>query len=505
MSPRQFFYLISVGFILFCSFLSFLYPIWLWSFLIIIPLFFLGIYETIQTKHAIMRIYPLVGRFRYWMEELRPKVYQYFIESDTDGTPVNRNTRSVIYQRAKRELSTKAFGTQEDVNAVGFEWVQHSMYPLDLDHYKVEDLRVRIGGPFCEKPYNASILNISAMSYGSLSKNAILALNKGAKLGNFAHNTGEGGYSPYHMAPGGDIIWQIGTGYFGARKADGGFDNDKFAQKAQLDQVKMIEIKLSQGAKPGHGGILPAAKNTPEIAAIRGVTAHTDVMSPSAHREFHSPVELLDFIERLRKLSGGKPIGIKMCVGNLAEVDDLIGVMASQERYPDFITVDGAEGGTGAAPLEFTNRVGMPLTEGLVHVCNRLREYRLNKKIKVIAAGKIFTAFDVIRVLAIGADACYSARGMMLAMGCIQALICNKNKCPSGIATQDPEMMRGLVVEEKYKRVANYHDATLEAVAEMLSAMGVKSLEELDRRHISRRIETNVVRNYDELYPLARI
>lgn len=501
MSPRKTFYLIFMGIFAFLSLLSYLYPLWLWGFVFTIPLFCLGVYETYQKKHAIMRIYPLVGRFRYWMEELRPKVYQYFIESDTDGTPVNRNTRSVIYQRAKRELSTKAFGTQEDVNAVGFEWVQHSMYPLDLDHYKLEDLRVRIGGPYCEKPYDASILNISAMSYGSLSKNAIMALNQGAKLGGFAHNTGEGGYSPYHQSPGGDIIWQIGTGYFGARKADGGFDDEKFREKATRDQVKMIEIKLSQGAKPGHGGILPAAKNTPEIALIRGVIPHTDVMSPSAHREFHNPHELLDFIERLRKLSGGKPIGIKMCVGNLGEVDDLIGVMASQERYPDFITVDGAEGGTGAAPLEFTNRVGMPLTEGLVHICNRLSEFRLNKKIKVIAAGKIFTAFDVIRALAIGADACYSARGMMLAMGCIQALICNQNKCPSGIATQDPELVRGLVVEEKYKRVANFHAATLESVAEMLSAMGVRHLEDISRKHIYRRVENNVVRNYDEIYP----
>lgn len=503
MSPRQHFYALFCGVFVITGFMSWLYPLWLWSFAVSLPLFILGIYETIQTRHTIMRIYPLVGRMRYWMEDLRPKIYQYFIESDTDGTPINRNIRSVIYQRAKRELSTKAFGTQEDVNAVGYEWVQHSMYPLGLDYFKLDDLRVKIGSPFCKKPYSASILNISAMSFGSLSQNAILSLNKGAKMGGFAHNTGEGGLSPYHLQGGGDIIWQIGTGYFGARNEHGGFSAEKFKEKATLEQVKMIEIKLSQGAKPGHGGILPAAKNTPEIAAIRGVIPHTDVMSPSGHTEFSNPEGLLDFIDKLRELSGGKPIGIKMCVGNFGEVDDLIGLMASRNRYPDFITVDGAEGGTGAAPLEFSNRVGTPLTEGLVHVTNRLREYGLNKKIKVIAAGKVFTAFDIIRLLSIGADACYSARGMMLALGCIQALICNTNKCPSGVATQDHEFMRGLVIEDKYKRVAHFHGATLEAVAEMLSAMGVKHVSDLDRKHIYRRVEDNVVLSYNEIYPPA--
>ncbi len=504
MSPRQHFYLLSGAIFLVTGLLSLLYPLWLWSFAITVPLFALGVYETIQKRHTIMRIYPLVGRMRYWMEDLRPKIYQYFIESDTDGTPINRNIRSLIYQRAKRELSTKAFGTQENVNAVGYEWVQHSLYPLGLDFYKLDDLRVKIGSPACKKPYSASILNISAMSFGSLSKNAILALNKGAKMGGFAHNTGEGGLSPYHIAGGGDIIWQIGTGYFGARDEHGRFCPQKFKEKASLEQVKMIELKLSQGAKPGHGGILPAAKNTQEIASIRGVIAHTDVMSPSGHTEFNDPASMLAFIEKLRELSGGKPIGIKMCVGSFGEVDDLIGLMSSKDSYPDYIAIDGAEGGTGAAPLEFSNRMGTPLTDGLVHVTNRLREYNLNKKIKVIAGGKIFTAFDVIRVLSLGADLCYSARGMMLSMGCIQALICNTNRCPSGVATQDPEFMRGLVVEDKYKRVAHFHGATLEAVAEMLSAMGVKHVTDLTRKHIYRRVEDNVVLTYNEIYPPTR-
>jgi glutamate synthase domain-containing protein 2 len=501
MSARQSFY--SIFLVLFSAQALFISqnPVWMWSLFITVPFFVLGVYETLQKRHTILRIYPIVGRLRYWMEELRPKIYQYFIESDTNGTPIDRNTRSIIYQRSKKALSTRPFGTQENLNNEGYEWVKHSMYPLDLDHYKLNDLRIIIGQSQCEKPYSSSLLNISAMSFGSLSKNAIEALSKGAKTGGFAHNTGEGGLTPYHINGGGDLIWQIGTGYFGARTLEGNFDAKKFQEKATLEQVKMIELKLSQGAKPGHGGILPAIKNTKEIAGIRGVEPHTDVMSPSAHKEFHDAAGLLDFVEKLRSLSGGKPVGIKLCVGHYEEFDSLVESMVKEDKYPDYICVDGAEGGTGAAPLEFSNHMGAPLREGLVHVCNRLHEFEIKDKITVIAAGKIFTSFDIVKALALGADAVYSARGMMLSLGCIQALVCNQNKCPTGITTQDPELVRGLVVEYKYQRVANFHYATLGAVAEMLCAMGVRSFSELSRRHIFRRVDYSSVKNYEELYP----
>lgn len=501
MSARQNFYLIFLALFIAQGVFSFYHPIWLWSFLGTLPFFMLGVYETLQKRHTILRIYPLVGRFRYWMEELRPKIYQYFVESDIDGTPIDRNTRSIIYQRSKKALSSKPFGTQQNLDTEGYEWVKHSLYPLDLDHFNLTDLRVVIGEHQCEKAYSSSLLNISAMSYGSLSHNAIKALSSGAKIGNFAHNTGEGGLSPYHIDGGGDLIWQIGTGYFGARTPDGQFDEKAFQEKACMEQVKMIELKLSQGAKPGHGGILPALKNTPEIAKIRGVEPYTDVLSPSGHKEFSDNSGLLKFVDKLRTLSGGKPVGIKLCVGHYHEFDLLVQTMVDEDRYPDYICVDGAEGGTGAAPLEFTNYMGAPLREGLIHVCNRLNDVDLKKKIKVIAAGRIFTSFDIVKVLALGADACYSARGMMLSLGCIQALVCNQNKCPTGIATQDPELSRGLVVSDKCQRVANFHHGTLEAVAEMMCAMGVSSLGDLKRHHIFRRVDYSSVKDYAELYP----
>ena len=471
------------------------------TYFLTLPLIALGFYDMTQKKRTLMRNYPILGRGRYVMEFLRPKIYQYFVESDTGGTPINRITRSVVYQRAKEQLSSTPFGTQLDVYEPGYEWINHSMNPLDLHDVKADELRVLVGNEKCKQPYSLSIFNISAMSFGSLSKNAIEALNKGAKIGNFAHNTGEGSASPYHLKNGGDLIWQIGTGYFGCRTKDGRFNPEAFAEKSKTPQIKMIELKLSQGAKPGHGGILPAEKNTEEIAKTRMVEPHTRVNSPSNHREFSSSTGLLDFIEKLRELSGGKPVGIKMCIGNPIEFFELCQLMKQKDIYPDFITVDGSEGGTGAAPLEFSNSIGMSLIDGIIIVSNTLMQFGIKEKIKIIAAGKILTGFDIIKTIALGADACYSARGMMLALGCIQALECNTNHCPTGVATQNPQLVVGLDIEDKAKRVANFHLHTVEAAAEILAATGLKSTTELKRTHIWRRISPTDIRTYEQLYP----
>jgi len=459
----------------------------------------MGVYDMIQTKHSIRRIYPVFGRLRYVMEDLRPKVYQYFIESDIDGRPLNRIDRSTVYQRAKQDNDTMAFGTQNDVYAPGYEWMCHSIAPKSfstLDH----DPRVLIGNKDCRQPYHASILNISAMSYGSLSANAVEAMNGGAKIGNFAHNTGEGGLSDYHLKQGGDIIWQIGTGYFGCRNEEGNFSPDLFAQKAQLPNVKMIEIKISQGAKPGHGGILPAIKNTPEIARIRHIQPHTTVESPPYHTAFDSPKGLIQFIKQLRDLSGGKPIGFKLCIGHKSEFMAICKAMISQNTYPDFIR---GEGGTGAAPQEFSNYVGAPLLDALAFVDDVLRGLNIKQHIKVIASGKIMTAFHIARAAALGADACNSARAMMLALGCIQALICNTNRCPTGITTQDRRLTQGLVVDDKKHRIANYHKNTLKAFVELMGAAGLVGMEDISRSHIYRRVSLTAMHSFEEIFPSA--
>ena len=464
----------------------------------------IGYMDVFQRHQTLRKNYPLFGRLRYVMEELRPKVYQYFIESDIDGSPINRVKRSVVYQRAKHDLATKPYGTQEDVYAEGYEWINHSMYPYSFDEIPDSFSRVKVGGKDCLKPYAASIFNISAMSYGALSKTAIEALNMGAMLGGFAHNTGEGSISPYHKKHGGDLIWQIGTGYFGCRTLDGHFDPDKFKNVASQDQVKMIEIKLSQGAKPGHGGILPAEKNNKEIASIRGVLPHTTVESPPGHSAFRNNEELCHFIDKLRELSGGKPIGIKLCFGNRLEFHELCKTMIKTGISPDFITVDGAEGGTGAAPLEFSDSIGTPLKEGLIKVNNILRGYNLRDDLKIFASGKVLTGFDLIKAFALGADGCYSARGMMLALGCIQALLCNNNKCPAGIATQDPMLTKGLDPQVKGQRIANFHKETVKSVREILAASGAKVPGELDRSHIYRRVSPVEVKNYEEIFPIRK-
>lgn len=478
----------------------YLNPNWYVILAIIVALTALGYYDMVQTKHSVMRIYPVLGRLRYVMEELRPKIYQYFIESDIDGRPINRIDRSTIYQRAKRDNDTMPFGTQLDVYSEGYEWMCHSMAPKDfktLDH----NPRVMIGNKDCTQPYSCSIFNISAMSYGALSSNAVEAMNAGAKIGGFAHNTGEGGLSHYHLKHGGDVIWQIGTGYFGCRTEDGNFDEALFQQKSQTPQVKMIEIKISQGAKPGHGGILPAAKNTPEIAAIRHIKPHIEVDSPPYHKAFSTPREMVQFIQKLRTLSGGKPIGFKLCIGHKSEFIGICKAMIELDIYPDFITVDGAEGGTGAAPQEFSNYVGAPLLDGLDFVHNILTGLDIRKHIKIIASGKITSGFHIVRALALGADACYTARAMMMAVGCIQALLCNTNRCPTGVATQDPKLTVGLVVEDKKHRVANYHKKTVESVVELLGASGLEKKENITRSHIYRRISFQSMLTYEEIFP----
>lgn len=481
------------------------YPHSIWLYAFTIPLFLLGIYEMLQNKRTIMKNYPLFGRMRYIMEELRPKIYQYFVESDTDGTPISRIYRSLVYQRAKNQISTTPFGTQLDVYAPGYEWVNHSMSPLPLDRVTNENLRVNVGGPSCAKPYSLSIFNISAMSYGSLSSHAIEALNWGAQLGGFAHNTGEGSASEFHLKRNGDLIWQVGTGYFGCRNDDGTFNPHAFAERANHANIKMIEIKLSQGAKPGHGGILPAKKNTPLIAKARGVKPYTTVSSPSNHSAFSDHRGLLNFVVQLRELSGGKPIGFKICFGSPEEFEDLCKMMVETKIAPDFITIDGGEGGTGAAPLEFSNSIGMSLRDGLIYVTDFLNAYDLKKDIKILSSGKILTGFDIIRAISLGADACYSARGMMLSLGCIQALECNTNKCPAGVATQNPKLYKGLDVTDKHVRVASYHKETVHAVAEMLAAIGHDSTQKLTRNCVWRRISPTEIKRYGELFPDIKI
>ena len=457
----------------------------------------IAIYDLCQKKHTILRNFPVLGHIRYFLEFFRPEIQQYFVADDRSERPFDREKRTLIYERAKNARDTVPFGTTRDVDSVGYEWILHSLVPK---HVSEVTSHIQVGGPQCTKPYLASRLNISAMSHGALSPNAIRALNAGAKIGNFAHNTGEGGLSEYHLESGGDIIFQIGTGYFGCRNDKGEFDETEYTKEATRESVKMIELKLSQGAKPSHGGILPAAKLTEEIARIRKVPMGQDVLSPPAHTAFSTPDGLLKFIARLRELSGGKPTGFKLCVGQQQEFMAVCKAMLSTGILPDFITVDGAEGGTGAAPLEYVNHVGMPLDGGLVFVHNCLVGIGVRDKIRLIASGKIVTGFDMVSKMALGADMCNSARGMMMALGCIQSLQCHANTCPTGVATQDERLMRGLVPQEKKVRVANFHRNTVHAFLELVGAMGLNNPSDIKPSMLKRRIDPQTVKGFDDIY-----
>ncbi|MFT3689905.1 FMN-binding glutamate synthase family protein [Paenirhodobacter sp.] len=476
--------------------------IW-WGWLFSLALLFwlltgLGVYDLIQTRHSILRNYPIMGHLRFLFEEIRPEIRQYLIESDKDEEPFSRDERTLVYQRAKNIEAARPFGTTQRVYESGYQWLTHSTRPK---HITDSDFRVRIGGPDCTQPYDASIYNISAMSFGALSANAILALNTGAKKGGFAHDTGEGGISRYHRTGGGDLIYEIGSGYFGCRNDDGSFSPERFSVTAADPQVKMIEIKLSQGAKPGHGGMLPAAKISPEIAEARGVPMGVDCISPPSHSAFSTPLEMMAFIAQLRELSGGKPVGFKLCIGHRREFMCMVKAMLETGITPDFIVIDGKEGGTGAAPQEFANHMGMPLIEGLTFAHNTLRGAGIRHKIRIGASAKLISAFDIAKVLALGADWANSARGFMFAVGCIQAQSCHTNRCPVGVATQDPRRQHALVVPDKAERVANFHRNTLKALAEFTGAAGLDHPGKFMPQHfLMREKDRNMVVG-DEVYP----
>jgi len=458
----------------------------------------LGVRDLIQRRHSIQRGFPVIGHIRWFAELVRPEIRQYLIESDEEAAPFSRSQRSLVYQRAKGESGSRSFGTLLDVYRDGYEFIGHSTAPrTPTDPAK---FRIDIGGPQCTKPYSASVFNISAMSFGSLSANAIMALNEGARMGGFSHDTGEGAISPYHRRMGGDIVWEVASGYFGCRTLDGRFDPDRFARTAAEGQVKMIEIKLSQGAKPGHGGVLPAAKVTAEIAETRGIPMGQDCVSPSRHTAFSTPLEMMAFIAELRRLSGGKPVGFKLCLGHPWEFMAMVKAMLETGVVPDFVVVDGSEGGTGAAPTEFSDHIGAPMREGLLFVHNTLVGAGLRDKIKIGAAGKIVSAFDIASVLAIGADWANAARGFMFALGCVQSLSCASNRCPTGVATQDPVRQTALYVPDKAERVYNFHRMTLRALSEMLAAAGLEHPSELRAHHLARRVSATEIRPFNELH-----
>lgn len=480
--------------------IGYFWPGIFWSLIVLAPLIGIGFYDALQKPHTVLRNFPVIGHVRYWFESIRPEIQQYFVESNIDAHPIEREMRSIAYQRAKGALETKPFGTERDVYQTGYEWVAHAL----TDVPPIESApRMIIGSSQCKQPYSSSLLNVSGMSYGALSPNAIKALNLGAKKGQFAHNTGEGGISPYHLQ-GGDLIWQLGTAYFGCRTPTGGFDPEKFREQSARDEVKMIELKLSQGAKPGHGGMLPACKVTEELAEIRGVPVGEDVLSPPRHQEFKTPIQMMEFIARLRELANGKPVGFKLCVGRRLEVLSICKAMRETGIVPDFITVDGGEGGTGAAPLEFSNSVGMPARDAWNIVHNALVGSGLRKEVRIIASGKLMTGFHMVRAMALGADLCNSARAMMFALGCIQALRCNTNKCPTGITTQNPKLYYGLDVDDKFERVYRFHHGSMESLRELMIAMGVRDVDEITPDRFFRRTGDLRAHSFAELYDFLK-
>lgn len=472
------------------------HPSWWWGAAIFVALTAVGCWDLLQKRHAVRRNYPVTAHFRYMFESIGPEIRQYFVETDTEERPFSRQQRAIVYQRAKNVLDKRPFGTQGNVYENGYEWINHSLAPTKLDTH---DFRVVIGAS-AAKPYSASVFNISAMSFGSLSANAIRALNEGARRGGFYHDTGEGSISQYHRENGGDLVWEIGSGYFGCRDDEGRFSEERFVANANSDQVKMIEVKLSQGAKPGQGGILPAPKVSPEIAAARGVPIGVDCVSPAKHSAFSTPIELLQFVDRLRRLSGGKPTGFKLAIGHPWEWFGVAKAMIETGLRPDFIVVDGGEGGTGAAPLEFTDHVGAPLREALLLVHNTLVGLNLRQHVRIGAAGKVITAFDIVRTLALGADWCNAARGYMFALGCIQSQNCHTDRCPTGVATQDPSRQKALDPLDKATRVFQYQQNTLKALKELIAAAGLNHPEEIGPEHVVRRISSTEVRSLAVLH-----
>ena len=493
--------LILVAIALLVSLLSLPHPVALFSTVIFGMLTGVGLRDITQKQHALNRNYPIAGHLRTLIESVRPQIRQYLMESDTDGMPFNREERSIVYQRAKDQEDKKPFGTELDIYGAGYEWINHSIAPSIV---KGKGLELVVGSEQCLQPYSMSRFNISAMSFGSLGANAVAALNKGAKLGGFTHDSGEGGVSRYHREQGGDLIWEIGSGYFGCRNAEGGFDPDRFAQQASSDQVKMIELKLSQGAKPGQGGMLPGAKVTAEIAQARGVLIGSDCLSPAGHSAFSTPLELVQFLGSLRKLSSGKPVGFKLCIGHRWEFMAIVKAMLETGITPDFIVIDGSEGGTGAAPAEFSDHVGTPLREGLVFAHNVLVGSGLRRQIKIGVSGKVITGFDIAANLALGADWCNSGRGFMFALGCVQSQHCHTGHCPTGIATQDPSRQLGLDVDDKAVRVAEFHKETIKVLGKIISSAGLSCADELRPEHLSIRLDTDTVAKATAVYPYLK-
>jgi glutamate synthase domain-containing protein 2 len=493
---RRIFYMACIVTLLFMGMLYLIWPPVLYFLFLVIPLIILGLYD-VTSKHNVLRNYPVIGHLRYMFEFIRPEIQQYFVATNQSGRPYSREMRNLIYARAHNELETHPFGTEHDIDSSGYHFANHS---LNVKKTSDEAKRISVGGPACQKPYLASRINISGMSFGALSKNAVMAMNLGAKIGNFFQNTGEGGLTHYHLKNGGDIVWQLGTGYFGCRTQDGKFDEKQFAEKANLDQVKMIEIKISQGAKPSHGGVLPAAKIDEEIAKFRGVPMGQDCLSPPTHSAFSTPIEMMHFIQKLREMTHGKPIGFKLCIGHKSEFMSMCKAMLKTGIMPDFITVDGAEGGTGAAPLEFSNRLGMPINEGLAFVHNCLVGTNLRDKIRIIASGKVATGFDVVMKVALGANMCNIARPMMFSVGCIQALRCNENTCPTGVTTQDEARAKALVVEYKGPHVANFQHHTMESFLDITGAMGVDHPDHLTPDMIFLRSSERESINYSDVF-----
>lgn len=473
---------------------SFINIIWLITSILSV----IGLYDVLQNKHSILKNYPIIGHFRFIFEDFRPEIRQYFIESDQDALPFSRMQRSLVYQRAKNENADKPFGSIIDVYQQDYRFMTHSLAPKHPSD--TSTFRVKVGNDQCSQPYSASIMNISAMSFGSLSANAIRALNMGAQMGQFYHDTGEGSLSPYHLENGGDIVWQIASGYFGCRTPDGFFDPEKFAQQAKLPNIKMIELKLSQGAKPGHGGILPKHKITEEISQIRGVPRDRDCISPPSHPSFSTPIEMMHFIQKLRDLSGGKPVGFKLCLGQPWQFMSIVKAMLKTKIVPDFIVIDGSEGGTGAAPIEFSDNIGTPLREALLFAHNTLVGVGLRDQVKIGASGKIISAFDIASTFALGADWVNSARGFMFAVGCIQAQSCHTNQCPVGVATQDPDRQKAIHVPSKAERVFSFHKNTLHALSEMIAAAGLEHPRDIKAHHLAQRVNDREIKNYAQLH-----